>query len=169
MKLTGLCFIAGLLVANAAQVKESTQVKEENIAGISVQILSEYLSSFKTQFITVSIPDEVYSKDNLISIWRYYCEKYTDKKNKLDLRVYINRSYKFNRQFSGWPVNMHTGEAIGPNGTSVKLRSYEAIFLRMGKGLLAYGGDNELMIYSPNIDEPDKTVRIVLAGEDPIK
>jgi len=169
MKLTGLCCIAGLLVANAGQIKQTPQVKEENIAGISVQILFENLSSFKTQFITVSIRDEDYSKDNLISVWRYYCEKYTDKRNKLDLRVYIDRSYKFNRQFNGWPEDVHTGEAIGPNGSRVKLRSYEAIFLRTGKGLLAYGGDNELMIYSPNIDEPDRTVRIVLAGEDPIK
>jgi hypothetical protein len=39
----------------------------------------------------------------------------------------------------------------------------------MGKGALAYGGDNELMIYSPNPDEPERTVRIVLAGEDPFK
>jgi hypothetical protein len=31
----------------------------------------------------------------------------------------------------------------------------------MGHGALAYGGDNELMIYSPNIDEPEKKERIV--------
>ena len=64
---------------------------------------------------------------------------------------------------------MHTGEAISPNGTRAKLRGYEASFLRMGKGAIAYGGDNELMIYCPDVDEPDKTLRIVLAGEDPFK
>jgi len=64
-------------------------------------------------------------------------------------------------------VDSHTREAISPNGTRVKLRGYEASFLRMGKGALAHGGDNELMIYCPDLNERHKTVRIVLAGEDP--
>jgi hypothetical protein len=145
------------------------QEKEETIAGIPIKVISEYRSSFKTRFINVVIPDDSYSRENLEQIWRHYCEKYSDKKDRLDLRVYINRSYEFNRQFEGWPVNMHTEEAISQNGVRVKLRSYEAIFERMGKGALAYGGDNELMIYSPNIDEPEKKERIVLAGKDPYK
>jgi hypothetical protein len=61
---------------------------------------------------------------------------------------------------------MHTEEAIGPNGTSVKLRGYEAYFERKGHGALAYGGDNELMIYSPNLDAPEKKESVVLAGKD---
>ena len=107
-----LCIIA-LFIIGAADSKGRSQVREETIAGTPVKVLSEYRSSFKTQFITLSIPDDSYSKEKLISIWRYYCEKYTDKKDRLDLRVYINRSYEFNRQFKGWLVNMHTGEAIG--------------------------------------------------------
>ncbi len=61
---------------------------------------------------------------------------------------------------------MHTGEAYGPDGTRVKLREYEAYFERKGDGALAYGGDNEMMIYSPNLDEPDKKESIVLAGKN---
>jgi hypothetical protein len=64
---------------------------------------------------------------------------------------------------------MHTGEVIGPNGIRTKLRECEASLLRMGKGAIAYGGDNELMIYIPHLDEPEKKERIVLAGEDPFK
>jgi hypothetical protein len=82
-----------------------------------------------------------------------------------DLRVYLKRTYEYNRQIAGWPVDMHTGEAKGPDGTLVKLRDYEAYFERKGDGALAYGGDNELMIYSPNIDEPEKKVSIWLAGK----
>ena len=103
-------------------------------------------------------------KENLIAIWRHYCEKY-GMKDRLDLRVYLNRTYEHNRQFDGWPVNMHSGEAYGPEGTRVKLRGYEAYFERKGDGALAYGGDNELMICSPNIDEPEKKESILLAGK----
>ena len=143
--------------------------KEETIAGVATKVLFEYRSSFKTRFVEVVIPDESYSRENLERIWRHYCDKYADKKDQLDLRIYTNRSYEFNRQFRRQPVNMHTGETVGPNGTRVRLRDYEASFLRMGKGALAYGGENELMIYSPNLDEPEKKERIVLAGEDPFK
>jgi hypothetical protein len=163
---TAACLLL-LVLIGPAQGSSPLQVKEETIAGIPVRVTSEHRSSFKTQFITLVIPDEAYSRANLELIWKHYCGKYSDKKDRLDLRVYINRSYEFNRQFEGWPVNVHTGEATGPNGTRVKLRSFEAYFERMGKGALAYGGDNELMIYSPNINEPEKKERIVLAGEDP--
>ena len=162
-----LCCILSLFAISLAYGKAVIQIKEATISGIPVKVISEYRSSFKTQFVTLVIAEADYSRENLIAIWRYYCdEKYKDKKDRLDLRIYINRSYEFNHQFKGWPVDMHTGEAIGPNGTSVKLRGYEAYFERKGDGALAYGGDNELMIYSPNLDEPEKKESVVLAGKD---
>jgi len=153
----------------AAYGEPLIQVKDETIAGIPVKVISEYQSKFKTQFINVVIPDESYSRENLVSIWRHYCEKYADKKVKLDVRVYTSRSYEFNRQFEGQPMDAHTGEVLTADRNWVKLRECAASFLRMGHGALAYGGDNELMIYSPNLDEPEKKERIVLAGEDPFK
>ena len=168
MKRIVLCCIFALFAVNLTYGRAIIQVKEETIAGISVKVISEYRSSFKTQFVELVIAEGSYSKENLISIWRHYCEKY-DKKDRLDLRVYLNRTYEYNRQFNGWPVDMHTGEAIGPDGTGVELRTFEAYFERKGDGALAYGGDNELMIYSPNIDEPEKKESIVLAGKDPNK
>jgi len=170
MKWKLLFSILALLAVSTAFGKALMQVKEETIAGIQIKVLSEERSSFsQTQFINLVIPDKSYSRENLERIWRHYCEKYSDKKDRLDVRVYINRSYEFNRQFDGRPINMHTSEVLGPNGTTVKLRSFEAWFLRSGDGAFAGGGDNELMIYSPNIDEPEKKERVVLAGKDPIK
>ena len=160
-----LCCILGLFAISLAYGKAVIQIKEETIAGIPVKVISEYRSSFKTQFVTLVIAEADYSRENLISIWRHYCEKY-DKKDRLDLRVYLNRTHEYNRQFDGWPVNMDTGEAFGPNGIKAKLRSFEAYFERKGDGALAYGGDNELMIYSPNPDEPEKKESVVLAGKD---
>jgi hypothetical protein len=168
-KLIIMFFILTLAVPVAAYRKVPAQIKDETIAGIPVKVVSESRSSFKTQFVTLVISEELYSRENLERIWRHYCEKYADKKDKLDVRVYTTGSYEFNRQFAGQPVDMHTGEAIGSNKTRVKLRGCEAMFLRMGDGALAYGGDNELMIYSPDLKEPEKKERIVLAGKDPIK
>jgi len=151
-----LCCIVSLFAISLTVI----QVKEETIAGISVKVISEYRSTFEVQFISLVIAEESYSRKNLESIWRYYREKYNNK-DRLDLRIYLNRTYEYNRQFDGWPVDMHKGEAIGPNGTRVRLRTFEAYFVR------SYGEDNELMIYSPNIDEPEKKERVVLAGKDP--
>lgn len=164
-----LCCIYALLMVSAGSGKPLMQIKEEIIAGIPVKVISEYRSSFKTRFVNLVIPDESYSRENLERIWRHYCNKYSDKKDRLDVRICINSSCEFNRQFNRQPVDVHTGETVGPNGTRVRLRGCEASFLRMGKGALAYGGDNELMIYSPDLSEPEKKERIVLAGEDPFK
>ena len=159
-----LCCILALSAVSLASAKALIQIKEEMIAEIPVKVISEYRSPSQTRFVEIVIAEEIYSRENLIRIWRHYCEKY-DKKDRLDLRVYLNRTYEYNRQLDGWPVNMHTGEAFGPNGIKVKIRSFEAYFERKGEGVLAYGGDNELMIYSPNPNEPEKKESVVLAGK----
>jgi hypothetical protein len=69
-----LCCMLGLIIINAPYGREHRQVKEETIAGIPVRVISEFRSVFKTQFITVVIPDESYSRENLERIWRYYCD-----------------------------------------------------------------------------------------------
>jgi hypothetical protein len=169
MKLRTIFIVLALTVMSAGLSRTLAQGNGETVAGIPLKVYSRYDSTFKTQYITVVIPDEAYSKENLIRIWRHYCEQYPDKKDKLDLRVYIKRSYEYNRQFNGWAVDMHTEEVSSPNGVRGQLREGEASFLRMGKGALAKGGDNELMIYCPDVDRPEKTERIVLAGVDPFK
>src|SRR5689334_717978 len=79
MKRIILCCIFALLAISLAYGRTIIQIKEETIAGISVKVIAEYRSSLKTQFVELVIAEESYSKENLISIWRHYCEKY-DKK-----------------------------------------------------------------------------------------
>ena len=166
MKQKFLCCVVVLFAFGIAYGKTLAQEKGEIIAGVPVEVISDYRSSFKIRFIVIVIAKEAYSKENLISIWRHYCDKY-DKKDRLDLRVYLNQTHEYNRRFEGWIVNVHTGEAVGPDGIRAKLRSHEASFKRMGNGALASGGDNELMIYMPDPDNPEVKERIVLAGKDP--
>jgi hypothetical protein len=155
-----------LLLVSSLSVRVSAQ-EDLEIAGMPVRVIKEMKSAFKTQFIEVVIGNDHYSKDNLLKVWRYYCEKYSDKKVRLDLRVFTQETYEFNRQFDGLPLDMHSWEVIKPDKTRVKLRSFEANFERMGKGALAYGGDNELLIYCPDPAKPIEKIRVVLAGEDP--
>jgi hypothetical protein len=158
-----------LLLSVCVQAQSPIDVSEtpESIAGVPAQIVRNDRASFKTRFIEIVIPDTTYSKDNLIKIWRYFCdEKYLDKKDRFDLRVFIQTTYEYNKQFAGLPVNMHTGEAIFPDGVRVKVRSFEAQFERKGDGALAYGGDNEILYYCPDSTKPDEKVVIVLAGKN---
>ena len=163
-----LCILA-LIITSTVSARAPVQIKDETIADMAIKVIQEYRSTFKTEFVEVVIADELYSSENLKSIWRYYCEKYEDKKVRLDVRVYVNRSYEFNHQFEGRPLNMHTGEVTLQDGTTVKLREPEAYFERKGDGILAYGGDNEYMRYCPDINRPEEKVRIVLAGKDASK
>lgn len=163
-KVLALSFV---LLATAIIPAKAAQSKKETIAGISVKVLSEYRSSFGTRFVTLVIPDEAYSREHLEHIWRHYCEKY-DKKDRLDVRVYAHRSYEYDQAFKGLPSDAHTGEVIS-SGKRFKLRGPDAMFERKGDGILAYGGDNELMIFRPNLDKPDEKESIWLAGKNSVR
>jgi hypothetical protein len=155
-----------ILAAVTLLSSNATAQEEVDISGLQVKVVREYFSKFKIQFIEVVIPNDQYSKDNLLKVWKYYCEKYPDKAIRLDLRVFIKDTYEFNRQYEGLPLNMHTWEVTKPDNTTVKLRSFEAQFERKGKGVLAYGGDNELLTYCPDPNKPDEKIFVVLAGKD---
>lgn len=156
-----LTLVAATLLSSSASAQD-----ELDISGVPVKVIREYISKFKTQFIEVVIPRERYSKNNLLEVWKYYCAKFPDKKIRLDLRVFTKETYEFNRQFDGLPLDFHTWEVTKPDKTRVKLRSFEAQFERVGKGALAYGGDNELLTYCPDLSKPDEKIFVVLAGND---
>jgi hypothetical protein len=156
MKPICLTLAVTLLLVCSLSAKTSAQ-EELEIAGMPVKVIREFFSTFKTQFIEVVIPNEQYSKENLIKVWKHYCEKYPDKKIRLDLRVFTQSTHDFNRQLYGLPSGQ----------TKDQFRNSEAYFERMGKGAAAFGGDNELLIYSPDLNKPSEKVRVVLAGEDP--
>ena len=138
-----------LIVFNKSGV---TQTTEKDIADLRFVVLSQnYYSLSKSWIISIYLPKEHYSRKNLIRLWRYYCEKYPDKKEYvLDVRVYT--------------------EMPTPNDSQSKYkpRDFDAFFIRQAVGGLPTPGDNELMIYSPNLDKPREKKREVLAGRDPI-
>ncbi len=156
-----LTLLFGLLAPLSASAQTETRLE---IAGIQIKVIDEHVA-FEIQFTKIVIPNDQYSKDNLLKIWKYFCEKYPDKKVRLDLRVFTEETYQYNNQFADLPTNMHTGEAIQPDGTKVKIRSFEAQLERKGNGVLAYGGDNEYLWYCPDLSKPDEKVRVVLAGK----
>jgi ankyrin repeat protein len=119
---------------------------EQSIDGLPVKIKREHYG-FRTRFVEIIVSRQYYSKENLERLWRHYCEKYPDKKDKLDIRVFVE-----------------LGE---PDSKAAKERSFDANFYRQGEGAAALGGDNEFYSYRPDLDKPDKTVNVQLKGKYP--
>jgi hypothetical protein len=135
-----------LTITSFILVIGATRQGELLISGAPVKIKSEHYS-FTTWFVEVQMPKQYYSKDNLERIWQYYCEKYPDKKDKLDVRVCTD----FTHLRSG----------------SLEKHSYDAMFSRQGEGAIAGGGENEFYTYRPNLDKPDEKKNIQLKGTYP--
>jgi hypothetical protein len=124
--------------------------------GFSFQIIDESRSTIgpPTWFVLARLSKRHYSRENLERIWRYFCNKYQDKSQKLDLRIYVDR----------------TSHAPSVAQRSVEEKSqagFVANFLRQGDGALAGGGENEILIYYPDIDKLQEHERIILKGKDP--
>jgi ankyrin repeat protein len=122
------------------------QQADQQINNIPVKVLSER-HAFGTRFIDIQLLKSYYSKENLEQIWRFYCEKYPDKKDKLDVRIYVETD------------NSRSGLS--------QERGFDAIFNRQGEGAAAGGGDNEFYTYRPNLDEPEEKENIQLNGRYP--
>jgi hypothetical protein len=160
-----ICFTLTFILVLVCSLSVRASAQEElEIAGMPVKVIREFYSSFQTEFVEVVIPTDQYSKDNLIKIWKYYCEKYPVKSIKLDLRIFISDTDEYNKQFD---MSSDNGNSKIVNGVRLERRSYEAYFVRMGNGAAASGGDNELLIYCPDPSKPIETLRVVLAGKDP--
>src|SRR5262249_16729845 len=143
LKLSVFIYMTFLLLVSVSLGMGRAQ-HEEVIAGIPVKVRSERRSS-SDLFVEVALPRQYYSKDNLERIWAFYCEKYPNKKEKLDVRVYVDRE----------------------KGDSA--HSFDAIFSRQGEGAIAYGGDNEFYTYRPDPDKPEETQNVQLKGRYPFR
>lgn len=119
---------------------------EQLISGLPVKIRREHFG-FGTRFVEIILPRSYYSKENLERLWRYYCEKYSDKKDKLDIRVFVERA------------------TVASDATQG--RSFDANFNRQGEGAAALGGDNEFYSYLPDLDKPNETEEVQLKGRYP--
>jgi hypothetical protein len=142
----GVSWTSLIVLLSILPAQKARQQVELRIDGIPVKIRSEHYG-FGTRFVEVILPRRYYSKENLERLWQYYCEKYPDKKDKLDVRVYAKRE---------------SGE---PDSTTDP--GYDANFSRQGEGAAAYGGDDEFYSYRPNLDKPNETVNVQLKGRYP--
>jgi ankyrin repeat protein len=116
----------------------------QTIVGIPVKIKREEMR-FGGRWVELVLLRQDYFKENLERIWRYYCEKYPEKKEKIDVRVFV--------------------EHVKPDGTIATAPG--ATFNRQGEGAMAYGGDNEFYSYRPDPDKPNETVNVQLKGRYP--
>ena len=119
---------------------------------ITFRLCRNIYSLSKLWVVGLYLPKEQYSRENLILLWRYFCEKYPDKKEYV-LQVFVST------------------EKQSPNDSKVprkEPRSCGAMIIRQAVGGLPTPGENELMIYCPNLDKPNETKREALAGRDSI-
>jgi hypothetical protein len=121
--------------------------------------------------IDVILPKEFYSKENLERLFRYFSNKHPDIKERINLKVYTDVKNYEKRNESIGPLIVEPD--LLPDNLSVKSTSdrtnrsiqYDANFNREGPGGL--GGNFEWYMYSPDLNNPDETKRIVLKGRDP--
>lgn len=156
--ITGIAIL--MLAFSGPRGRQNHQISNDVLdasLGFPFRIISETKSTIgpSTWFVLVNLTEDKYSRQNLESIWHYFCRKYTDKTWKLDLRIQVNRSRK--------TVNTSARD----NDPKESDDGFAANFLRQGDGALAGGGDNEILIYLPDLDKPKETKRIVIKGKDP--
>jgi ankyrin repeat protein len=137
------CSVAALVVIAAGCLLLSglRQKQGDMIGDIPVRVLWEH-KGFGTWFVEIAIDKAHYSRENLEQIWRFYCEKYPDTKDKLDVRVYAS--------LGRW-----------------RGHDPDALFSRQAEGLLASGGDNEFYTYRPDPDMPNDKQNVQLRGRYP--
>lgn len=138
---TLIVLMISVLAATKARLQD-----EQLVAGLPVKITYEHYG-FGTRFVYIALQKTYYSKENLERLWRYYCEKYPDKKDKLDIRVYVERPEQ--------------------DSKAAKERSFDANFNRQGEGAIAGGGDNEFYSYLPDLEKPNQTENVQLKGRYP--
>jgi hypothetical protein len=119
---------------------------EQLIASVPAKIRHESYG-FHTRVVSLTLKRDHYSKENLERLWRFYCEKYPDKEDKLDIRVYVDRG------------------STDPG--SEEDRGFDANFNRQGEGAAGGGGDNEFYSYRPDLAKPNETVNVQLKGRYP--
>jgi len=146
IKKAASCLASVLLLMSSLGNAKPRQQGEQWIENLPVNIIDEHYG-FGTRFVAIVLQKQYYSKENLERLWRYYCEKYPDKKVRLDIRVFVDRGDE--------------------DSKAARERSFDADFNRQGEGALALGGDNEFYSYRPDLEKPDKSVNVQLKGKYP--
>ena len=151
------CVFLALTLSGSAQLKDREAQREilETSVGFPFRVTRESRSTIGpiTWFVFARLSQVHYSRENLERIWRYFCNKYWDTSQKLDLRIYVERTSRVSTE----------GDAKAQSEEEVL-----AHFLRQAEGAIAGGGDNEILIYHPDLDNLQVVERIVLKGKDPL-
>jgi hypothetical protein len=174
-KIHRICFaLASVFVLACSHTGKAAAQEELDISGIPLQVVAERKASFKTRFagtesisttqlVVVFMPDKMYSRENLEIIWRHFKQAYPDKKETLDLKVYITTTFEFNRQHFGDRAWIGIEPFILSSEPLPRL--YEAHFERQDVAL-TNGEDQELLSYIPDLNKPEARRVVVLAGKD---
>jgi ankyrin repeat protein len=157
-RLITACGFLALTLSGSGQLQDREEPREIRDAsvGFPFRVTQESRSTIgpATWFVFARLSERHYSRENLERIWRYFCNKYQDKSQKLDLRIYVDRT-------------SHAPSATQSSVGEKSQQDFVANFLRQGDGALAGGGENEILIYHPDLDRLQELERIVLKGKDP--
>lgn len=134
---------------------------DRRVLGIPVDIRDQqtFVGLGKTTWwmVTLILPNEHYSKNNLERIFQYYSEKYVNKKDILRVSVFADEETYKRSQESWHRSNDRSGEAVRNLPSKQKWSIPHATYER-----LCY---NEFYYYSPDPENPDKRETIVLKGK----
>ncbi|HET8671926.1 MAG TPA: hypothetical protein VFM05_15305 [Candidatus Saccharimonadales bacterium] len=155
--------IAAILIFSLWFVAQSHIYAQENTDQLEVGIPFEKVSeTFRVSvgrpwwFVVLVLPPEQYSKDNLERIFQYYKEKHSDKREALTVDVFAGmENFKRFKEDPPSLVNVFSDTPPEPL-TKDNWKAPHASFLR--------ACENEFYYYSPDLEEPNKTERVLLKG-----
>jgi hypothetical protein len=157
------CFIAALIVTSLWFTGEYKMYLKKNADQIATDIPFEKKGESDTvsvgrpwQFVTLVLPAGYYSKKNLEIIFRYYTEKYPNKRQALTVDVFAGED-SYERYLKEPPILA----TIFGNPRQEPLTRYNwnlphASFLR--------ACDNEFYHYSSNLENPTEREMVLLKG-----
>jgi hypothetical protein len=167
------CILPFLLIMISLLSFDALAQTKLELFGIPINVVSETKQAFRIQYknteffpmrlnVVIVIPNDYYSRENIEKFWQHFKQKYADKKETLDLKIYTSSTYEFNRQQFGdesWGgVEQFIYREPSP-------RLYEARFERLNIEHTS-GEAQELLSYIPDLTKPEKRTVVVLAGRN---
>lgn len=169
-----LVIIPGLVLATLLSIKASMDKRAHVVdkPAFAFKIKKETetsVGSVSTLTTDVVLAKDLYTQENLLSLFRFYSDKYPDKRKKLRVKVYTDE-HRIERGDERTNIYIYnpTNETDKPEPSSESRQvPYDAVFYRQGEGALAGGGENKWFIFSPDLNNPNETKTVVMKGKDP--
>ena len=134
------------LSGSTSVLSQDEKHTDQSALGFSFEIKGDYRFSVGTIFwhdIIVIIQREKYSKKNLESLFQYFSEKDSNKKQVLRVTVY-----------AGIDAYEHRSEDSNPFGGGIR---NQAVYQRIC--------NNEYYFYVPDLAQPNETERVIIKGK----